>query len=86
MFIRDRVYTALIDDVTTWADTFNTSVIRTNLELYRNKAMAGGNLYRAVFGRPYVENQKVIVILPKGTVLQENIKNNVLNAAAYLYS
>lgn len=72
----------------------NTSMIRwgfrltrlnTPVVLYRNKAMAGGEFYRSITGRKYIEENGQIIILPIGTVPDRSMENQLLEAAGKLF-
>lgn len=79
------IYTAAVEGVSLWVDDRNTTVLKGDLAIVRNKAMAGGNLLRGIFGRNYLQNDQVLVVLPPGTSLTENIQKSVLDAAERLY-
>ncbi len=72
----------------------NTSIIRwgfrltrlkTPVVLYLNKAMAGGEFYRCITGRNYIEKNGIIIILPSGAAPDSSMEKQLLEAAGKLF-
>ncbi len=72
----------------------NTSIVRRGflvtrlnmpVTLYLNKAMAGGEFYRCITGREYLEKDGKIVILPEGKKYNGAMKDELLAAAGKLF-
>jgi Glycerophosphoryl diester phosphodiesterase len=53
--------------------------------LYLNKAMAGGEYYRCITGRNFIEQDGLIIILPKGENPDAGLARRLLEAAGKLY-
>lgn len=65
---------------------FQSTKISYPVVLYLNKAMAAGEFYQCITGRSYLENENMIIILPKGVSLNKSEKEKILRAADMLYS
>jgi len=72
----------------------NTSMIRwgfrltrlnTPVVLYLNKAMAGGEFYRSITGRNYIEKDGKIIILPSGAAPGSSMEKQLLEVAGKLF-
>jgi len=64
---------------------FQITRLNTPVTLYLNKAMAGGEFYRAITGRDYLEKDDKIIILPAGEQYGEAMKRELLDAAGKLF-
>lgn len=59
--------------------------LKAPVTLYLNKSMAGGEFYRCITGREYLEKDGTIVILPDCVLPDEAVKKELLEAAGKLY-
>ena len=64
---------------------FRVTKIKTPIELYLNKAMADGEIYKYLTGREYLEDGETIVILPDGVQLDRSRRNEILKSARSLF-
>lgn len=59
--------------------------LSTPVTIYLNKAMAGGEFCKNITGRSYIENRDVIVILPAGTALKDDMREELFRTAVLLF-
>lgn len=64
---------------------FRSTRLKTPVALYLNKAMAGGEFYRIVTARNYIEKNGEIIILPSGVVPNSGMEKELLEAAEKLF-
>lgn len=60
-------------------------VLQAKVQLYRNRAMAGGDLYQELTGRSLIQQDGYLILLPKGTVVTEAEQQQLLEIARQLY-
>ena len=56
-----------------------------NVQLYRNRAVADGRFYQALTGRPYIQQDGYLIILPKGSNVTDAQRQELLRIAKQLY-
>ncbi|MEL7655969.1 MAG: glycerophosphodiester phosphodiesterase family protein [Bacillota bacterium] len=64
---------------------FQTTRINSPVVLYLNKAMAGGEFYRCITGRSFIEKDDTIVILPEGVKADSAAEKQIIKAAGTLF-
>lgn len=64
---------------------FRSTKLTAPVKLYLNKTFASGEIYEKITGRPYIENQDVIVILPQGVASSKGMREELCRAAALLF-
>jgi len=64
---------------------FRLTRLKTPVVLYLNKAMAGGEFYRCITGRNYLERDGKIIILPSGAEPDNDMEMQLLEAAGKLF-
>lgn len=79
-----KVYQAGIEGVTKYYQK-NGTVLKTKVQLYRNRAMANGPLYKELTGRNYVQQDGYLILLPKGVTLTDSQQKNMVEIAKQLY-
>lgn len=81
---KNKTYQAGITDVTK-SYKKNIPVLKTKVQLYRNRAMANGPLYQELTGRQYVQQDGYLILLPVGTSVTEAQSQALLKIAKQLY-
>ena len=61
------------------------SVLQTKVQLYRNRAMASGQLYQELTGRSMIQQDGYLILLPNGTTATESQQKQLLEVAYQLY-
>jgi len=64
---------------------FRLTRLKTPVVLYLNKAMAGGEFYRSITGRDYIEEDGRILLLPDGVKTDKDMDKQLLEAAGKLF-
>lgn len=60
--------------------------IKTPIELYLNKAMAGGEILEQITGRTYLEKDDIIIILPLKSKLDKSMERQLIDSAQNLFA
>lgn len=81
---KNKTYQAGITDVTK-SYKKNIPVLKTKVQLYRNRAMANGPLYQELTGRQYVQQDGNLILLPACTSVTETQSQALLKIAKQLY-
>lgn len=63
----------------------NIPVLKTKVQLYRNRAMADGRLYQELTGRNYIQQNGYLIILPQGAAVNEFQQQALVEIAKQLY-
>ena len=79
-----KFYQAGIEGVTKGYQKKGT-VLKTKVQLYRNRAMGNGALYQELTGRGYLQQDGYLILLPKGVTLTESQRDGMLEIAKQLY-
>ena len=79
-----KFYQAGIEGVTKGYQKKGT-VLKTKVQLYRNRAMGNGALYQELTGRGYLQQDGYLILLPKGVTLTESQRDSMLEIAKQLY-
>lgn len=64
---------------------FRLTRLKTPVTLYLNKSMAGGEFYREITGRAYLEKDGIVILLPDTAEPNGALKDRLLQAAGKLF-
>ena len=64
---------------------FRLTRLNTQVVLYLNKAMAGGEFYEGITGRDYIERDGRIIILPDGVKPDKEMEKQLLQSVGKLF-
>jgi len=63
----------------------DSNALDTPLTIYRDKVMASGEIYKAITGRDYIDNQEIMILLPEGVKAIDVDAGAIFNAAGLLF-
>ncbi len=63
----------------------NIPILKSTIQLYRNRAMGDGQVYAELTGRDYIQENGYLILLPKGSKVTEVQREELLEIAQGLY-